>query len=133
MASGYAYKSAPGCGERSPDGAKAGRGSWDGRCDDPSLSMFRRAFSYAVERGLRSEFMPELRSENGVLHAYRHDGTKLRLEPCPEWEDRTGFASLVEDLRKVQESSDAPLDRRGSGPPVLSPLRPLSRRVPVER
>lgn len=118
MASGYAYADvrAPGCGEGFPEGAVGRRGAWDGRSPDPSLGMFRRAFKYAVERGLSPEFMPELRSENGVLHAYRQDGSKIRLDHCPGWEDRTGYASLVEELRALQESSSGPWKR------VLRPL-----------
>lgn len=112
MTIGNACVKTPGCGEVFSNGpAGKGRGSWDGRSHDPSLSMFRRAFSYAVEQGLNSEFMPDLRSENGVLHAYRQDGTKLRLEQCPGWEDRTGYASLVEELRGLQESVSGPWKR----------------------
>ena len=106
MSSGYADVKAPGCGEVFSEAASVRRGgNWDGRSHDPSLGMFRRAFAYAVERGLSPEFMPELRSENGVLHAFRRDGTKLRLEHCPGWADRSGYASLVEELRALQESS----------------------------
>lgn len=108
MASGHADVRTPGCGEGFSDGMGEKKGSWDGRSQDPSLGMFRRAFSYAVERGLNPEFMPDLRAENGVLHAYRQDGSKLRLEHVPGWEDRTGYASLVEELRALQESACSP-------------------------
>lgn len=111
MTSGYADVKAAGCGEVFPEGTSARSGSWDGRSPDPSLGMFRRAFSYAVDKGLSPEFMPELRSENGVLHAYRRDGSKLRLEHSPEWEDRSGYASLVEELRTLQEISRGPWKR----------------------
>lgn len=111
MTSGYADMRTAGCGEGFSDGNRGRRGSWDGRSHDPSLSMFRRAFIYAVERGLRPEFMPELRTENGVLHAYRQDGTKLRLEQVPEWEDLTGYASLVAELRALQDMGLGPWKR----------------------
>ena len=111
MTIGNACMKTPGCGEVFSDAPARTRGTWDGRSHDPSLGMFRRAFSYAVERGLWPEFMPELRSENGVLHAYRRDGTKLRLEQGPGWEDRTGYASLVEELKSLQENASGPWKR----------------------
>jgi hypothetical protein len=71
---------------------------WDGRCMDPSLGMFRKAVDYALAQGLAWEFMPELRSENGVLHAIRPSGKKLRLQDVIGWEQRSGYAKLVDEM-----------------------------------
>ncbi len=59
--------------------------------------MFREAVKYAYEMGLTPDFIPELRSENGVLHAFKENGEKIRLEHGPDWAYKTGFAKLVEE------------------------------------
>lgn len=79
------------------------KGFWDGRSLDPSLPMFREAVQYAERRGLTKEYMPELRSENGVLHAFIGPRRKLRLEPIPDWEQSSGYAALVDELRKKMD------------------------------
>jgi hypothetical protein len=60
--------------------------------------MFRKAVNHALMKGLTWDYMPELRSENGVLHAIRPSGRKLRLEDVAGWEQRSGYAELVDEL-----------------------------------
>ena len=79
-------------------------GTWDGRCHDPSLNMYREAVRYAEARGIPPELMPELRSENGVLHAYRPNGKKLKLEAGPGWEHRSGYSVLVGELEAQMQA-----------------------------
>lgn len=86
---------------------------WDGICHDPSLPMFREAVRYAEARGLTPDFMPELRPENGILHAFRQNGEKLRLEHGKEWEYKSGYAALVEELANMMQHN--PRDRSTRG------------------
>jgi len=81
-------------------GADRPRGTWDGRCHDPGLEMFRKAYDLACRMGIAPEAMPELRTENGVLHAFRPDGSKIRLEKVDGWESRTGYLDLLLTLRR---------------------------------
>ncbi len=73
--------------------------SWDGRCHDPGLEMFKAAYQLAVQMGLGADDIPELRTENGVLHVFIPNGGKIRLEPYPGWEEESGYADLLRSLR----------------------------------
>lgn len=84
------------------------QGIWDGRSLDPSLPMFREAVLYAERSGLTKDYMPELRSENGVLHAFVGTHRKLRLELVPGWEHSSGYAALVDGLRKKMVAEFSP-------------------------
>ncbi|MDW5562977.1 MAG: hypothetical protein SA339_07095 [Methanomassiliicoccus sp.] len=89
-------------------GIRKGENMWDGRCIDPSLRMFRKAVDYALAKGLAWDDMPELRSENGVMHAIRPSGKKLRLEDKPGWEHQSGYAKLVNEMvamRRVYQTT----------------------------
>ncbi len=74
-------------------------GSWDGRCCDPGLEMFKAAYRLAVEMGLGAEDIPELRTENGVLHAFIPNGRKIRLVMGSGWEE-SGYVDLLRSLRR---------------------------------
>jgi hypothetical protein len=80
------------------EGPRRPEGSWDGRCRDPGLEMFKAAYHLAVEMGLRAEAIPDLRTENGVLHAYMPTGTKIKLELRPGWEEESGYAGHLSAL-----------------------------------
>jgi hypothetical protein len=82
------------------EGARSAAGSWDGRCRDPGLEMFKAAYHLAVQMGLGTGDIPELRTENGVLHAFTPTGRKLRLVPGPGWEEESGYADLLRSLRQ---------------------------------
>jgi hypothetical protein len=74
---------------------KVPQGRWDGRSHDPTLKMFKAAYELARTMGIRPEDMPDLRSENGVLHAYSRSGAKLRLDPVPGWERSSGYVDML--------------------------------------
>ncbi|MDW5561863.1 MAG: hypothetical protein SA339_01445 [Methanomassiliicoccus sp.] len=52
--------------------------------------------------------MPELRSENGVMHAIRPSGKKLRLEDTTGWEQLSGYAKLVDELAAAMRNQRPP-------------------------
>lgn len=74
------------------------------------MEMFRKAVEYAELQGLTPDYMPELRSENGVLHAIRPSGRKLRLEDREGWEQLSGYAKLVEELAVMMRAERPPAD-----------------------
>jgi len=71
---------------------------WDERCLDPCLSMFRIAYEAALAAGLSGDLMPELRSENGVLHAFRHNGSKFPLRSADDCGIGSEYASFLEEI-----------------------------------
>jgi hypothetical protein len=81
------------------NGGKVEREKWDGRSPDPSLEMFRAAYYLACQMGLSSDRMPDLRTENGVLHAYRPNGSKIPLTYSIGWAEQSGYAELLRELK----------------------------------
>jgi hypothetical protein len=94
-------------------------GKWDGRSMEPNLRMFCKAVDYALSRGLTWNNMPELRSENGVMHAIQPNGKKLRLEDRKGWEQQSGYAKLVSEMVAMKRKDQTTIEDFVP----LSPLR----------
>jgi len=60
--------------------------------------MFRIAYEAALAAGLSGDLMPELRSENGVLHAFRHNGSKFPLRSADDCGIGSEYASFLEEI-----------------------------------
>ncbi|OPY29699.1 MAG: hypothetical protein A4E31_00582 [Methanomassiliicoccales archaeon PtaU1.Bin030] len=80
------------------DDIRASGGRWDGRCPDPCLSVFRIAYEAALAAGLSGDLMPELRSENGVLHSFRPNGRKIPLKSAGDCGAGSEYASLLQEI-----------------------------------
>ncbi len=81
------------------DDLRTSGGHWDGRCFDPCLSMFRIAYEAALAAGLSGDLVPELRSENGVLHSFRPNGRKISLKSADDCGVGSEYASFLQEIR----------------------------------
>jgi hypothetical protein len=79
-------------------GLKRGPGIWEGERDPLTYTLFREAVQYAMARGLRDEYIPDLRTENGILHAVHPGGRLIRLKYTIDWEKQEEYKALVEEM-----------------------------------
>lgn len=71
---------------------------WEGERYSLTYYLFRKAVEYAESKGLRGQYIPELRTENGILHAYRPNGRSVRLKYTTDWDQQEEYKALVEEM-----------------------------------
>jgi hypothetical protein len=65
----------------------------------PGLEVFKVANNQTVQMRLDTEDIPELKIENGILHAFLPNGRKLILVPGPRWAQESSYTDLIRDLK----------------------------------
>lgn len=80
------------------DSWKRGPMIWEGERYPLTYRLFREAVKYAESKGLRDQYLPDLRTENGILHAVHPNGRMIRLNYTTDWDQQEEYKALVDEM-----------------------------------
>jgi hypothetical protein len=76
---------------------------WEGERYHLTYFLFREAVKYAESKGLRDQYLPDLRTENGILHAIHPNGRMIRLKYTTDWDQQEEYKTLVDEMVQRME------------------------------
>jgi hypothetical protein len=71
---------------------------WGGERNPFTYVLMREAVRYAQGLGLKDEFIPDLQTINGVLHAIHPRGRMVRLKYSLDWETQHEYNALLDEM-----------------------------------